>query len=85
MNIEKTKAQMRKGVLELCVFALLKKKDYYGYELVHEISKNIGSFAVVVAPLDEDAENFYYKYGFVKLPDSGKMFLPMNMIKQLFE
>lgn len=51
----------------------------------YEISRNIGSFAVVVDPLDEDAENFYGKYGFIKLPDSGKMFLPMNTIKKLFE
>jgi predicted GNAT family N-acyltransferase len=50
-----------------------------------EISKSIGSFAVVVDPIDEDAERFYDKYGFIKLPDSGKMFLPMNTIKSLFE
>jgi predicted GNAT family N-acyltransferase len=51
----------------------------------YEISKDIGSFAVVVDPLDKDAENFYKKYGFFKLPDSGKMFLSMNTIKKLFE
>jgi len=47
--------------------------------------KILGSFAVAVDPLYEDTENFYGKYGFIKLPDSGKMFLPMNMIKELFE
>lgn len=46
--------------------------------------KSIGSMAVIVSPLDEEAENFYQKYGFVKLPDSGKMFLPMKTIGQLF-
>jgi len=51
----------------------------------YEISKTIGSFAVVVDPIDQDAENFYNKYGFIKLPDSGKMFLPMNTISQLFK
>lgn len=51
----------------------------------YEISKIIGSFAVIVDPIDEDAEKFYEKYGFIKLPDSGKMFLPMNTINQLFE
>lgn len=51
----------------------------------YETSKSIGSFAVVVDPIDEDAERFYDKYGFIKLPDSGKMFLPMNTIKTLFE
>ena len=49
-----------------------------------ENSKTIGSFAVVVDPIDKDAENFYSKYGFIKLPDSGKMFLPMRTINQLF-
>lgn len=51
----------------------------------YEISKTIGSFAVVVDPLDRDAEKFYEKYGFIKLPDSKKMFLPMKTIGQLFE
>ncbi len=50
-----------------------------------EVSKTIGSFAVIVNPIDQDAENFYEKYGFIKLPKSGKMFLPMKTISQLFE
>ncbi|MBL4937395.1 PadR family transcriptional regulator [Clostridium sp. YIM B02515] len=33
--------QLKKGILELCVLAVLDKKDCYGYELVSEISKNI--------------------------------------------
>ena len=51
----------------------------------HQISKTIGSFAVVVDPIDQQAENFYTKYGFIKLPDSGKMFLPMKTVNELFE
>ena len=51
----------------------------------YEISESIGSFAVVVDPIDEDAERFYDKYGFIELPDSGKMFLPMKTIKTLFD
>jgi len=50
----------------------------------YELSKQIGSFAVIVDPLDKDAELFYLKYGFIKLPDSGKMFLTMKIIDQLF-
>lgn len=49
-----------------------------------ETAKSIGSFAVVVDPIDPEAEKFYGKYGFIKLPDSGKMFLPMKTISQLF-
>ncbi|QLE01047.1 GNAT family N-acetyltransferase [Galbibacter sp. BG1] len=50
-----------------------------------ELSKTIGSFAVIVDPIDIDAERFYDKYGFLKFPDSGKMFLPMKTIGQLFQ
>ncbi|MGE0632305.1 MAG: PadR family transcriptional regulator [Pseudobdellovibrionaceae bacterium] len=31
--------QFKKGVLELCVLTMMSRKDYYGYELVEEISK----------------------------------------------
>ncbi|MCK5736364.1 MAG: PadR family transcriptional regulator [Spirochaetaceae bacterium] len=33
--------QFKKGVLELCVLELVRRKDFYGYELVQEISKDI--------------------------------------------
>lgn len=49
------------------------------------VSKTIGSFAVVVDPVSEEAVEFYNKYGFIRLPDSGKMFLPMKIVRQLFE
>ncbi|HEY5509842.1 MAG TPA: GNAT family N-acetyltransferase [Prolixibacteraceae bacterium] len=51
----------------------------------YEISKSVSSFAVVVDPLDEEAERFYTKYGFILLPDSCKMFLPMKTVGKLFE
>ena len=50
-----------------------------------EIAKTIGSFAVIVDPIDQDAEHFYLKYGFIKLPDSGKMFISMKTIDYLFK
>lgn len=50
----------------------------------YEASAQLGSFAVVVDPIDEKAVLFYERYGFKLLPDSGKMFLPMTTIKQLF-
>lgn len=49
-----------------------------------ELSKTIGCFAIVVDPIDQEAEKFYDKYGFIKLPDSGKMFIAMKTINQLF-
>lgn len=50
-----------------------------------EISKTgIGSMAVVVDPLDEEAKRFYERYEFIALPGSGRMFLPMKTIARLF-
>jgi len=43
---------------------------------------SIGSMAVIVDPIDEEAAGFYNKYGFIAL-DSGKMFLPMETIAKL--
>jgi len=48
-------------------------------------SKEVGAMAVIVDPLDEEAVNFYKEYDFILLPDSGKMFLPMATIAELFE
>ncbi|HLR64049.1 MAG TPA: PadR family transcriptional regulator [Pseudogracilibacillus sp.] len=43
--------QFKKGVLELCVLAIVQKKDYYGYELVREISSQIAISEGTVYPL----------------------------------
>jgi GNAT superfamily N-acetyltransferase len=45
---------------------------------------NIGSLAVIVTPIDENASQFYEKFGFVFLPEQDKMFLPMDTIANLF-
>lgn len=44
--------------------------------------ESIGAMAVVVDPINEYAFKFYEKYGFNQLPDSEKLFLPMNTIRQ---
>jgi GNAT superfamily N-acetyltransferase len=66
-----------KGIGKLLLIDALKRS--------FDISGSIGAFAVIVDPIDNEAERFYSKYGFIKLPDSGKMFLPMKTINQLFE
>ena len=45
--------------------------------------KGLDAMAVIVDPINEFAVLFYKKYSFEKLPDSEKMFLPMNIIGQL--
>lgn len=47
-------------------------------------SRKIAAVAVVIDPVDYSAEMFYTKYGFVKLPDNGKMFIPMSDLSKLF-
>ena len=66
-----------KGVGKLLLIDSLKR--------CYETSKSIEKSAVIVDPLDKQAEKFYEKYGFINLPDSGKMFLPMKTIEELFE
>lgn len=50
----------------------------------YENSHVIGSFAVVVDPIDKAAEQFYSKYDFIKLPESGKMIIAIKTLKVLF-
>ena len=52
----------------------------------HEASlKSVGSMAVIVDVLDSEAEKFYQKFGFIRLPDSAKMFLSMKTVGRLFD
>ncbi len=48
------------------------------------LSGEIGSMAVIVDPLDDEAAAFYEQYGFILL-DSGRMFLPMKTVAGLFK
>ena len=43
--------QYKKGVLELCVMALLKKRDCYGYEISESLSKQIDIADGTVYPI----------------------------------
>lgn len=51
----------------------------------YKYSSHIGSFGVVVDPIDMEAERFYSHYKFIKLPDSGKMFITMKTLEILFK
>lgn len=66
-----------KGIGKILLIDALKRS--------YEISKEIGSFAVVVDPIDEEAERFYDKYDFIKLPDSKKMIIATRTLKELFD
>jgi len=61
---------------------LLMDALYRSYKISKE---SIGSMAVIVDPLSQYAINFYKKYGFELIPDSGKMFISMRTIAKLFD
>lgn len=79
--------QFKKGVLEICVLALLDKQDRYGYELVQKISDQIAISEGSVYPLlrrltkegyfttylQESREGPSRKY--YRLTDSGRDYL----------
>ncbi len=70
------KTYQGQGIGKILLIDALKRCD--------EISREIGSFAVVVDPIDDEAEEFYKKYDFIKLPDSGKMFISTKTLQELF-
>ena len=37
MNIEKTKAQMKKGVLELCILSIISNKEAYASDILDDL------------------------------------------------
>ncbi len=39
MNIENTKAQMRKGILEFCILSILQGRDCYTSEILDELKQ----------------------------------------------
>ena len=40
MNIDNTKAQMRKGILEYCILSILAKKDLYTSDIIGALKEN---------------------------------------------
>lgn len=40
MNVENTKAQMRKGVLELCILGILRAGDAYASDLIEKLKQS---------------------------------------------
>ena len=44
-------AQYKKGVLELCVLRLIKRRDLYGYEMVQQVSLYIEVTESTIYPL----------------------------------
>lgn len=88
MNIENTKAQMRKGILEFCILSLLKGKDCYTSEIL-EMLKDAKLLVVegTIYPLltrlkNDDLLSYRWEEStsgpprkYYKLTDQGESFL----------
>lgn len=48
---EPVQVQLKKGVLELCVLALLSREDAYGYEIASRLTAGIGMGEGTIYPL----------------------------------
>ncbi len=81
---DRVNPQFKKGVLELCVLALLARKDCYGFELVSSVSRSVVMSEGTVYPLmkrlkDEGLFNTYLRESnegpprkYYKLTDRGR-------------
>jgi PadR family transcriptional regulator PadR len=63
--------QFKKGVLELCVLALVKQQDRYGYELVQRISQQIEIAEGTVYPLLRRLTQEQYFQTYLQESDEG--------------
>ena len=70
------KKQQGNGIGKILLIDALKRS--YG------IANEIGSFGIVVDPIDAEAKSFYQKYDFIELPDSKKMFIATRTLQELF-
>ncbi len=88
MNIENAKAQMRKGTLELCILAIVNKKDCYASEIINTLKeKNLIVVEGTLYPLltrQKNAGLLSYRWEestqgpprkYYALTDQGKKFL----------
>ena len=63
--------QFKKGVLELCALVLMCRREYYGYELVEEISKNIDISEGTIYPLLRRLTKEGYFTTYLRESDAG--------------
>ena len=63
--------QFNKGVIEMCVLALVSKRDYYGYELVETISKRIEISEGTIYPILRRLTNEKYFETYLKESSEG--------------
>lgn len=58
---------------------------YDSLKRCYNLSKQLGAVAVYLDPIDESVVKYYESFGFVRLPDSGKLIMPMKTIEELID
>lgn len=76
----------------LAVDRTIQGQGYGKFLLIEALKKSvkvakehIGAVAVIVDPIDENAVDYYAKYGFTMLPDSGRMFMSIKKIEEALQ
>ena len=68
---EPIQVQLKKGVLELCVMALLSKQDSYAYEIASRLAEDIGMGEGTIYPLMRRMQNDGLVSTYLVESDSG--------------
>lgn len=68
---EPIQVQLKKGVLELCVLALLSKQDGYAYEIANRLAEDIGMGEGTIYPLMRRMQNDGLVSTYLVESDSG--------------
>ena len=63
--------QLKKGLLEICVLAVLKKEDSYGYKIVKDISPYIEICESTLYPILRTSEKILQNHRFWHCAHSG--------------
>ena len=63
--------QLKKGALDLCVLSVLKRRDFYGYELVEIISRHIQITEGTLYPILRRLKNDGYLSTYIKESREG--------------
>lgn len=48
-----------------------------------DLANQLGILAIIVDPIDDQAKKFYERYGFIKIPSNGKMFITLETVRKL--
>ena len=87
--VESLQIQLKKGVLEMCVLALLSKGDNYAYEIASQMADAVGMGEGTIYPLmrrmqNDDLVTTYLQESasgpprkYYKLTESGQSFLEL--------